>query len=109
MSSPGAILQCVMIYPRPDKWTKVKALMSEIAESVRDNEPGTLIYAVHENVTNPEAPVLVVWEKYESGEAQAIHRQNSKLAELVRQNNSEALIAKPFEIIPLAPLFGRFP
>ncbi|KAI1420445.1 hypothetical protein F5Y12DRAFT_772823 [Xylaria sp. FL1777] len=109
MSNSEAIVQCVMIYPRPGKWTKVKALMEDIAESVRDSEPGTLIYAVHENFSNPEAPILVIWEKYESREAQAIHRQNPKLAELVRQNESNALITRPFEIIPLVPLFGKIP
>ncbi|KAI0425043.1 hypothetical protein F5Y09DRAFT_322684 [Xylaria sp. FL1042] len=109
MSNSEAIIQCVIIYPHPDKWVKVKTLMNEIAESVKTGEPDTLIYAVHENVTNPEAPMLLVWEKYGNREAQAAHRQNPKLAELVRQNESEGLIARPFEIIPLVPLFGKIP
>ncbi|KAI1271649.1 hypothetical protein F5Y07DRAFT_382263 [Xylaria sp. FL0933] len=109
MSSSEAIVQCVIIYPHPDKWTKVKTLMEDIAKSVKDGEPGTLIYAIHENITNPDAPMLLIWEKYASREAQVLHRRNPKLAELVRQNEAEALIARPFEIIPLIPLFGKIP
>jgi quinol monooxygenase YgiN len=110
--------------------------MEDIAVSVRDSEPGTLIYAVHEYHKAPEPPVLVIWEKYlaqappfpsdylvqaisltqhgktvryASREAQAVHRQNPKLAELVRQNSAETLIARPFEIMALTPVGGKFP
>ncbi|KAI1345615.1 hypothetical protein F5Y01DRAFT_320596 [Xylaria sp. FL0043] len=92
MSSSEAIVQCVIIYPHPDKWAKVpyshtmsvvqlcitldyanglgrctfqvKTLMEDIANSVKEGEPGTLIYAIHENITNPDAPMLLIWEKY---------------------------------------------
>ncbi|KAI3332132.1 hypothetical protein HD806DRAFT_529896 [Xylariaceae sp. AK1471] len=109
MSGSEAIYQCVHIYPLPEKWERVKALMNDIAMSVRDSEPGTLVYAVHEYHKESEPPVLIVWEKYENKEAQAIHRQNPKLAELVRQNSVETLIARPFEIMALTPMAGKYP
>ncbi|KAI0512525.1 hypothetical protein F5B22DRAFT_648628 [Xylaria bambusicola] len=109
MTNSEEIFQSVFIYPRPEKWELVKTLMKDIAEYVRANEPGTLVYAVHECTKDPNSPVLVVWEKYQDKAARARHQQNPGLAELLRHNEADALIRQPFEIMPLAPMAGKVP
>ena len=40
--------------------------MKGIADSVKNGEPGTLLYAGYEHNEGPDSPTLVLWEKYGS-------------------------------------------
>jgi quinol monooxygenase YgiN len=56
------------------KVDEAKAFLKELASETLANEEGTLAYAVHQRRDDPQT--MVVYEKYESDEAFAIHGQN---------------------------------
>jgi quinol monooxygenase YgiN len=56
------------------KIDEAKAFFKELASETLANEKGTLAYAVHQRRDDPQT--LVVYEKYESDEAFAIHGKN---------------------------------
>lgn len=51
-----------------------KGFLKELAAEVLANEPGTLVYTLHERKDDPTT--VVVFEKYESDEAFAEHGKN---------------------------------
>jgi quinol monooxygenase YgiN len=59
---------------KADKVEEAKAFFRELAADVLANEPGTLAYTLHQQRDDPRT--VVVYEKYESDEAFAIHGKN---------------------------------
>jgi len=56
------------------KSEEAKSFLKGLASEVLANEPGTLAYVIHQRRDDPHT--VVVFEKYESDEAFAIHGQN---------------------------------
>ena len=59
---------------KEDKLEEAMGFFKELAAGVLANEPGTLAYVIHQRRDDPHT--VVVFEKYESDEALAIHGQN---------------------------------
>jgi quinol monooxygenase YgiN len=59
---------------KEDKLDDAKAFFKKLAAEVKANEPGTLIYVFHQRRDDPRT--FVVYEKYESDKALALHSQN---------------------------------
>jgi quinol monooxygenase YgiN len=59
---------------KEDKLEEAKAFFKKLAAEVKANEPGTLVYVFHQRRDDPLT--FVVYEKYESDEAFALHSQN---------------------------------
>ena len=59
---------------KEDKLEEAMGFFKELAAGVLANEPGTLAYVIHQRRDDPHT--VVVFEKYESDEAFAIHGQN---------------------------------
>jgi quinol monooxygenase YgiN len=59
---------------KEEKIEDAKAFLKGLADEVLANEPGTLAYVVHQRQDDPQS--FVVYEKYESNEAFAIHGKN---------------------------------
>ena len=59
---------------KEDKLEEAKAFFKKLAAEVKANEPGTLVYVFHQRRDDPLT--FVVYEKYESDEAFALHGQN---------------------------------
>ncbi|PKK53594.1 hypothetical protein CI102_1837 [Trichoderma harzianum] len=93
MSSSEAIHQCVFIHPKPEKLDQA-------------DEPGSLVWAVHERDVSAGEPMIVVWEIYENAAARVAHRQNPVHIEQVRVLTEDVLFARPAEIMPLNHLAG---
>ncbi|MBW2698127.1 MAG: antibiotic biosynthesis monooxygenase [Deltaproteobacteria bacterium] len=78
---------------KEDKVEEAKSFLKNLATSVLADEPGTLAYVIHQRKDDPMS--FVVYEKYESDEAFAIHGKNlaSKGAEFA------AIMAGPPELV----------
>ena len=59
---------------KEDKLEEAKAFFGKLAAEVRATEPGTLVYVFHQRRDDPRT--FVVYEKYESDKALALHSQN---------------------------------
>jgi quinol monooxygenase YgiN len=59
---------------KEDKIEEGVAFLKELASGVLASEPGTTAYVMHQRRDDPRT--VVVYEKYESDEAFAIHSQN---------------------------------
>jgi len=59
---------------KQDKLDEAMGFFKELAAGVLANEPGTLAYVIHQRRDDPCS--VVVYEKYESDAAFAIHGQN---------------------------------
>jgi quinol monooxygenase YgiN len=59
---------------KEDKLEEATAFFKELATSVLADEPGTLAYVVHQRRDDPHT--IIVYEKYESDEAFALHGKN---------------------------------
>ncbi len=68
---------------KQDKLEEAKTFFEKLAAEVKANEPGTLAYVFHQRRDDPLT--FVVYEKYESDEALAVHSQNlgSKAADFM--------------------------
>lgn len=80
---------------KTDKLEEARAFFKELAEGVLANEPGTLAYVFHQRRDDPQT--VIVYEKYESDEAFAVHGKNlaAKGAEFM------AVLDGPPEVIVL--------
>jgi quinol monooxygenase YgiN len=80
---------------KEDKLEEANAFFKELAADVLANEPGTLAYVLHQRRDDPRT--VVVYEKYESDEAFAVHGKNlaAKGAQFM------ALLEGPPEIVVL--------
>jgi len=69
-------MACVVatVKAKEDKLEEAKAFFKRLAAEVKANEPGTLVYAFHQRRDDPLT--FVVYEKYESDEAFAVHSRN---------------------------------
>ena len=56
------------------KVEEARSFLKELGAQVRQDEPGTLAYVIHQKKDDPQT--FVVYEKYESDAAFKIHRQN---------------------------------
>jgi quinol monooxygenase YgiN len=59
---------------KEEKLEEAKAFFEKLTAEVKANEPGTLAYVFHQRREDPLT--FVVYEKYESDEALAVHSQN---------------------------------
>jgi quinol monooxygenase YgiN len=59
---------------KEDKLEEAQAFFKELAAGVLADEPGTLAYVIHQRRDDPRTHV--VYEKYESDEAFALHGKN---------------------------------
>jgi quinol monooxygenase YgiN len=59
---------------KADKLEEAKAFFKQLAADIAANEPGTLQYDILQRKDDPKT--FVVYEKYESDEAFAIHSKN---------------------------------
>ena len=84
-----------MVEVKEDKLEEARAFFKKLAAEVKANEPGTLVYVFHQRQDDPLT--FVVYEKYESDEAFALHSQNlaAKGADFM------ALLSDPPDIILL--------
>jgi quinol monooxygenase YgiN len=80
---------------KEDKLEGAKAFFEKLAAEVTANEPGTLAYVFHQRRDDPLT--FVVYEKYESDEAFALHSRN--LA--AKGADFKALLSGPPDIILL--------
>lgn len=80
---------------KEDKLEEAKAFYKKLAAEVKANEPGTLAYIFHQRRDDPLT--FVVYEKYESDEAFAVHSKNlgAKGADFM------ALLSGPPDIVML--------
>ena len=80
---------------KEDKLEEAKAFYEKLTAEVKANEPGTLAYVFHQRRDDPLT--FVVYEKYESDEALALHSQNlaAKGADFM------ALLSGPPDIVVL--------
>ncbi|KAL7936155.1 hypothetical protein V8C35DRAFT_297015 [Trichoderma chlorosporum] len=106
MSTLEAIHQCVFIYPKPEKLDQVRQIFKQLADVAQTDEPGSLVWAVHERDDSAEEPMIVVWEIYENAAARLAHRHNPVHIELIRVLTEEELFARSPEIMPLNHLAG---
>ena len=63
-----------MLKLKEDKLEEAQAFLKELVTGVLADEPGTLAYVLHQRRGDPLA--VVVYEKYESDEAFAVHGKN---------------------------------
>jgi len=63
---------------KEDKIEEAKTFLKQLATDTLANEPGTLVYTVHQRKDDPTT--FVFYEKYESDEAFATHGKNLKSA-----------------------------
>lgn len=63
---------------KEDKIEEAKVSLKQLAEKSLANEPGTLIYQVHQDRKDPAT--FIFYEKYASDEALAEHSANLKSA-----------------------------
>jgi len=63
---------------KEDKVEEAKGFLKQLAADTLANEPGTLVYTVHQRKDDPTT--FVFYEKYESDEAFATHSANLKSA-----------------------------
>jgi quinol monooxygenase YgiN len=82
------------VYPKPGKKDALAALLIKMADSVRQHEPGCLLYRAHEPQGGGD--VFVCYEHYGSKEAFESHRTAPHLAEFRAQ--LKELIARPNEV-----------
>ena len=61
------------------KGDELKAVITDLVESVRSGEPGTLIYAAAQNSSNPDE--FWFYELYDSADAASAHSAGTALAE----------------------------
>ena len=59
---------------KEDKLEEAKAFYKKLTAEVKANESGTLAYVFHQRRDDPHT--VIVYEKYESNEAFALHGQN---------------------------------
>jgi quinol monooxygenase YgiN len=82
------------IYPKAGKDDEVAALLVQMAEAVRQNEPDCLVYRPHQSEGEPR--VFYFYEQYRSDAAFELHRAAPHLA-TYRARMGE-LVARPTEI-----------
>jgi len=63
---------------KEDKVEEAKTFLKQLAADSLANEPGTLVYTVHQRKDDPTA--FVFYEKYESDAALAEHSKNLRSA-----------------------------
>ena len=59
---------------KEDKVEEARSFLKELASDTLANEPGTLAYVIHQKKDDPTS--FVVYEKYESDAAFALHSKN---------------------------------
>jgi quinol monooxygenase YgiN len=59
---------------KEDKIEEARSFLKDLAAGVLANEPGTLSYVIHQQQDDPTS--FVVYEKYESNDAFALHGKN---------------------------------
>ena len=85
------------------KGDELKAVISELVESVRAGEPGTLIYAAAQDNGNPDE--FWFYELYESADAASAHSSGSALAEA--GGRMRGLLAGRPEVHLLTPVAAK--
>ena len=83
---------------KADKLDEAKAFFKQLAADIAANEPGTLQYDILQRKDDPLT--VMVYEKYESDEAFALHGKNlaAKGAEFM------AVLEGPPEVVLLDPI-----
>ena len=71
-------------------------LLSEQANTVRNAEPGCLVYRVHRSTKDPE--LFLFYEMYVDEAAFELHRDAPHIAAYRRRREQEALAAGPVEV-----------
>ncbi len=82
------------VYPKSGKRDAVAALLIKMAASVRQHEPGCLVYRAHQQQGGGE--VFVCYEHYGSKEAFDLHRTAPHLTEFRAQ--LKELVSRPNEV-----------
>src|SRR5437660_8261186 len=85
------------------KADELKAVISDLVDSVRSGEPGTLIYAAAQDSGNPDE--FWFYELYDSSDAASAHSSGAALAEA--GGRMRGLLAGRPEVHLLAPLAAK--
>jgi quinol monooxygenase YgiN len=85
------------------KGEDLSAAIAELVTQVRDDEPGTLIYAAAQDTTDLNA--FWFYEFYDSADAAAAHSSGDALAAAGKR--MRGLLAGPPEVHRLTPLAGK--
>lgn len=85
------------------KGNDLAAVIADLVMSVRDDEPGTLVYAAAQDTDDPD--VFWFYEFYDSPEAATAHSEGSALAEA--SNRMRGLLAGRPEVHRLMPVAGK--
>ncbi len=80
---------------KEEKLEEAKTFFKQVAEDVAANEPDTLAYVLHQRRDDPLT--VVVYEKYSSNEAFALHSRNL----VARGTNYMDLLEGPPEVVLL--------
>ncbi|KAK8210905.1 hypothetical protein IWZ01DRAFT_541874 [Phyllosticta capitalensis] len=91
--------------PKPEHVEKFLELISAHAAFVKENEPDTLRYNVHKQVTDGEVQVVVL-ETYKNKAALEAHKANPKFQAMVKEITEQGLLAEPLHIVPTVPHAG---
>jgi quinol monooxygenase YgiN len=90
------------IYPKAGKDDEVGALLVQMAEAVRQNEPDCLVYRPHRLAGHGGAAPFFFYEQYRSKEAFDLHRSAPHLAGF--RGRLKDLLARPTEVEIYSPL-----
>ncbi|KAH9878842.1 hypothetical protein J1614_002276 [Plenodomus biglobosus] len=96
MSSPFDII--AIITPKPGKADRVEQLLRTAAQSVKENEPGTLRYHLQREVQGAE-PAFVMLETYADRAALEAHGKSEAYKTLGRAMKREELLAEPIRVL----------
>ncbi|KAJ5886445.1 Ras-related C3 botulinum toxin substrate 1 [Penicillium subrubescens] len=90
------------LYPKPEKFDEVAALVAEVVKKVQENEPGTLIYYA---IKVQDKNEIVIIERYKDQAAVKAHSKSAYFREFFTK--LAPLMAKPAEIRAGAFLNGQ--
>jgi len=94
----GTLDIVAIITPAPGKADRVQELLSQTAEHVKANEPGTLRYHLQRQ-TSGETPTFVMLETYKDKASITAHGGSDAFKALGRALKKEALLGKPMEVL----------
>jgi len=95
-----------IITPRPGKEARIKELLTELANNVKENEPGAIKYEVFEEYDGKEGNKIVVIEIYKDQETFDAHFQTDYFKKLGESLPAEDLAAAPLDVKKIKPFAG---
>ncbi|KAF1969936.1 hypothetical protein BU23DRAFT_601318 [Bimuria novae-zelandiae CBS 107.79] len=95
---PDTIDLVAILTPKAGNADRVEELLKNIAETVKEKEPGVLRYHLQRE-TQGDAPVLIMFETYKDKATLQAHGSTDHFKELGKVLEGESLLAEPMKII----------